>query len=140
MNSLLSNLFRFHFLLIYPIIIFLASLFFLFREHFILLTKVTGEYSGRKCLVLCNHDSENNKILSLDDYHCRSDDGVHHMVDDPNVPFCVVKLYEQIEIFMPQIYSEFNVGRILRRRANNKELNVTLLVNIHICFIIYVFY
>ena len=53
-----------------------------------------GEYTGRKCLELRNHDSEKTKKLSLGD-------GVHDMVDDPNDPFCVVKLYEQIESFMP---------------------------------------
>ena len=99
---------------------------FLSRKHFILSTKVTGEYTGRKCLELRNHDSEKTKKLSLGDYHCRSDDGVHDMVDDPNDPFCVVKLYEQIESFMPPKDSDYNVGRILRRRANDKELKVNL--------------
>ena len=87
---------------------------------------MTGEYTGRKCLELRNHDSEKTKKLSLGDYHYRSDDGVHDMVDDPNDPFCVVKLYEQIESFMPPKDSDYNVGRILRRRANDKELKVNL--------------
>ena len=61
---------------------------------------MSGKYSGRKCLELCNHDSEKAKKLSLDDYYCRSDNDVHDMVDDPNNIFCVVKLFEQVESFM----------------------------------------
>ena len=80
------------------------------------------------------------KNISLGDYLCRSDDDVHDMVDNPNDYFCVVSHFEKVDICMPPMDSDFNVGRILRRRANDKELKIIQFLKISVCVIISVYY